>query len=306
MFRKYSVKNLVLAIMITTFFACEPYEEYVKDYNYSAVYFGTQKPLRTLVTRMDANELRFKAGVALGGILENKSDQWVTFELAPDLLTTVAGANGFTLLPADWYSFDITENKISIPNGKFMGDFTITIDKSKFTADPTSLIKKYALPFRIIESSADSVLRGDAVIKAKDYTIIVVKYINEFSGTYYVRGEQVELDSSGNEIASSNKTYYAADWSKNSTRIFTTTSENSCEMTGVGDQTTDKLKITFGANNSVSLSTVVVPVTDMNCTYADGVYRLKYKYIKGSKTYSVDEYIKQRNDPEKDLRFEEW
>jgi hypothetical protein len=301
-----SVKLVLMAFLLLSFTACEPYEDYISDYDFSAVYFGTQKPLRTLVTRENESQLEFKLGVVLAGLRENKTDQWATFEVDTTLLDSVAGASGFTLLPEDWYSFDITENKIIIPKGKFLGDFTISIDKAKFTADPLSLTKEYALPVRLLETSADSILEGDDVIAARNYTILVVKYINEHSGTYYVRGSQVELDGGGNPMDSTLTEYYHVDWIRNKTRVAITTGLNQCEMTGMGSQTSDKMKLDIAAGHVVTLTSSVLPVTDLGCTYVDGVYNFKYQYIKGGKTYQVDEFLKQRNDPENDLRFEEW
>lgn len=297
-----------MALVLLSLVACEPYEPYINDFDYSAVYFGSQTPVRTLVTREDSEVLNFKLGVVLAGLRENKTGHWATFEVDTTLLDSVAGATAFTLLPEDWYSFSITENKIIIPKGEFLGDFTISIDKAKFTADPLSLTKKYALPVRIVEASADSVLRGseDGVTVPKDYTIIVIKYINEYSGTYYVRGKQEELDVNGNVVAGSLIEYHHIDWVKNTTRAFTTTTLNQCEMTGMGNQTSDKMKVNITAGNVVTLTSSVLPVTDLGCTYTDGIYRFKYQYVKAGKTYLVDEYLKQRNDPENDLRFEKW
>jgi hypothetical protein len=303
------ITRLILTLsVIMSFSACERYEDYIKDYDYSAVYFGSQKPLRTLVTRENKEFLDFKIGVVLSGLLENNSDQWVTFEIDTTLFQTVTGASNFKLLPENWYSFSISENKIIIPKGEFLGDFTVSIKKTEFTADPLSLGNKYALPLKIIDSSADSILRGSDVVKGKDYTILVVKYISEFSGTYYVRGEQAELDAQGNVIESTKVKYWNDDWSKNKTRSFVTKSLNECEMTGMGTQESDKVKVTFGANHEVTLTSINLPVTEQSCSFdaESGTYRLQYKYQKASKTYQVDEYLKHRNDPEADLRFEEW
>ncbi len=306
MLKNYFIRFSLFVVFVSVFTACEPYEDYIKDYDYSAVYFGSQRPLRTLVVRPEKAQLEFKLGVVLAGLRENRKDQWVIIEPAPDLLSTVDGASSLTLLPEDWYDYELSENRIIIPKGKFLGDFTITINKDMFTADPLSLNKTYALPFRIVSTSVDSVLRGSEVVAPKDYTIVVVKYINSFSGAYYVRGEQVELDDNGNEIESSRKKYFHIDWSQNAIRSFTTTSPTGCEIVGMGDQTTERMIVDFGSNNSVTLSSSNLPVTDLGCTYDQGVYRLNYQYVKGGKSFKVDEYLKQRNDPEKDLRFEEW
>lgn len=301
-----SIKTILTACLLIALTACEPYEDYIGDFDYSAVYFGAQKPMRTLVSRENESQLEFKLGVVLAGLRENKTGHWATFEVDTTLLDSVAGASGFTLLPEDWYSFSLTENKIIIPKGQFLGDFTISIDKAKFTADPLSLTKKYALPVRLLETSADSILKGTDVIAGKHYTILVLKYISEYSGTYFVRGKQEEIDGSGNPVSGSLKEYYHVDWIKNKTRTFTTTSLNQCEMTGMGNEVSDKMKVNIAAGNVVTLSSSVLPVTDLGCTYADGIYHFKYQYVKAGKTYQVDEYLKQRNDPENDLRFEEW
>lgn len=304
---KYSrISYLMIACLVL--FACERYEEYRLDYEYSAVYFGSQKPLRTLVTRNNQSTLDFKLGVVLAGMLENKADQWATFEIAPSLLQTIEGASSFSLLPEDWYDFSITDNKITIPKGKFLGDFTIQIDKAKFTADPLSLGTTYALPVRILESSADSILVGDDVTPGKDYTVLVVKYISEYSGTYYVRGEQIELNAQDNEVEGSKIIYSHTDWSRNKTRVFTTLSPSECEMTGIGAEESEKMKVIFGADRSVTLSSSNLNINDLGCTYDSEreEYHLRYSYIKSGKTFQVDEYLKQRNDPENELRFEEW
>lgn len=289
-------------------FACERYEEYRLDYEYSAVYFGSQKPLRTLVTRNNQSTLDFKLGVVLAGMLENKADQWATFEIDPSLLQTVDGASSFSLLPEEWYNFSITDNKIIIPKGKFLGDFTIKIDKSKFTADPLSLGNTYALPVRIVDSSADSILVGDNITPGKDYTVLVVKYISEYSGTYYVRGEQTELNTQGNEIEESKIIYSHADWSRNKTRAFTTMSPSECVMNGIGSEDSEKMKVIIGEDHAITLSSLDLNVTDLGSSYDSEreEYHLRYSYVKSGKIFRVDEYLKQRNDPEKELRFQEW
>lgn len=311
---KNIVTKIILFIaMVATLASCDPYEDYITDYKYSAVYFGTQKPLRTLVTRETSDKINFKLGVALAGLRENKEDQWVTFEIAPELLTTVEGANVFTLMPSDWYSFDISENKITIPKGKFLGDFTISVDKALFASDPLALTKKYAIPVRIVATSADSILRGDGIVKGKDYTILVLKYINENSGSYYARGIQSEYSTiTQDTVAGTTKKYFASDWSKNKTRGVITLSLNECDMAGMGFDATEKLKVKFGADKAVTLSTssanATIIVSDLGSSYnsASKEYHLVYTYVKSSKTYKIDEYLKLRNDPENDLRFEEW
>ena len=87
--------KLTFTILISSLlFSCKKYEDYTNDYDFSAVYFGTQKPLRTIVAYDD---MQFKLGVVLAGKRENRIDETVNFTIDPGLLTTVPGANSFTL-----------------------------------------------------------------------------------------------------------------------------------------------------------------------------------------------------------------
>ena len=44
--------NIITAFtLFFGFVGCEEYEDYIKDYDYSAVYFAAQQPVRTLVSR---------------------------------------------------------------------------------------------------------------------------------------------------------------------------------------------------------------------------------------------------------------
>ena len=51
---RFLITVILLVLAIT---GCEKYDDYIKDYKYSAVYFATQKPLRTVVAY---DEMEFK------------------------------------------------------------------------------------------------------------------------------------------------------------------------------------------------------------------------------------------------------
>ena len=284
------------------------YENYIEDYDYTGVYFGTQKPLRTIVAR-ESNTMQIKFGVALGGVRENSKDHWVKFRLDPGLLQTVPGASAYTMLPDAYYSMILPfgDSTFIIPSGKTIGDLVLSINKSEFTSDPFATTKYYALPIRIYETSADSILKGNEIVSAKDYTIIVIKYIDEKSGTYYVKG--VETDNTTNIST----TYSFSDLIKNKTRDLSTLSLDRIEMGGLGTRNASslfKLLITLNVDKSVSISTAIggVTVVDMGSSYdvVNKIFNLKYSYVFDNKMYTVDEQIIQRQDPELDLRFEEW
>lgn len=304
------MKRLTLFIISLTLLGfiagCNKYDNYAKDFTFTGVYFGTQKPLRTIVAR---DTMQIKFGVALGGVRENTKNRMVKFRLEPGLLQTVPGANAFTLLPKAYYSMVLPngDSTFIISSGKTIGDLILKINKDVFTADPLAIAKTYALPIRIYESSGDSILKGNDETAAKDYTIIVIKYISKESGTYYVKGS--ETDNATGLIT----TYSFSDLIKNKTRDLTTLSLTSLDMGGIGTKNPSalyKLLILLNTDGSVSLSAATggVILTDMGSSYdaSNKIFVLKYSYVDAGKTYTVDEQIIQRQDPELDLRFEEW
>ena len=300
-------KLFIITIVFIFFISgCSKYDDYVKDFDFTSVYFGSQKPLRTVVAR---EPMQIKFGVAFGGARENKTNQWVKFRLDKSLLNTVEGADTFKLMPESYYSMELPtgDSTFIIPAGKIIGDLVLTLNRDAFTADPLALGNTYAIPLRIYETSADSILSGNEVTASKDYTIIVIKYIGKESGTYYVKGS--ETDDATGLIT----TYSIGDLIKNKTRDLTTKSLTSYEMGGIGTKATStlfKLNISLTSNGAVELSTATggASVTDLGSSYdaPNKTFSLKYSYIDASKTYSVNEQLILRHDPELDLRFTEW
>lgn len=192
-------KLFFLLTVILSLTSCQKYEDFIEDFDYSTTYFAYQKPVRTVFS----DDLSIEIGVVLGGKRENKTDERVTFQIEPEMLQDVdyVGSNQFKLLPEDYYSLS-DNNTIIIPKGKFLGTVRLTLNKEKFLMDPLAVESTYALPIRITESSTDQILKGDieAGIAAKDYTIVVIKYISEYHGVYYHRGQRTSYDNLGNMI----------------------------------------------------------------------------------------------------------
>jgi hypothetical protein len=147
------------------------------DYPYSAVYFPHASIDRTVIA---GEYMEIGVGIFLGGRIENPSEEWATYELDPDILS----GTGYTLLPDEYYSLD-SEGTITIPRGKFQGFARVTVDQELFCADPLALTSTYALGFRLLDTSVDSILAG------MESTIISFRYINTYDGNYYHRGRAV-------------------------------------------------------------------------------------------------------------------
>jgi hypothetical protein len=297
------------------------YEEFAKDFDYSAVYFGAQRPLRTLVIRADQDELTFKIGVALAG-KRNPKGYKVQYRYAPELLNEIPGAEKFTLLPENLYTID---NKgdftFIIPAGKIIGDCPIRIKKQEFVNLPGSFENTYALPFKLVDTDADMILDD------KNWTIIVIKWISEYSGFYYCKGWQQEWDPVAKVViptSTLNQQYTHIDWEKNKLRLINTISTTRFELQGMGAAgntngtapAVDQMIIELEDGNVklVRKSATTNAIEDLGSSYdpENKAFTLNYRYTKvhaaptGTRTYQVYEVLKLRQDIEKELRFEAW
>ena len=202
------MKNIFILLGVAAIsFSCENQDIKFEDYKNNAVYFPYQTPLRTLILGDEVIgdntidlEHAFSVGVAIGGMFENLSDREVMIELAPELIDSVVSENGDTLeiLPSAYY--DATFDKITIPKGGFFGKLRVNLNDAFFN-DPKTTGLHYVLPLRIIDTDADSILSGLALVPDPDprvvenweippqnYTLFGIKYINPFHGVYLLRG----------------------------------------------------------------------------------------------------------------------
>lgn len=293
--KKISLALLSLGLL---FASCEPYEDFATDFDYTTTYFATQKPLRTIVSY---DEMEFKVGVSLGGKRENSKDEYVNFEIDENLLTTVDGASGFTLLPDSYYELS-DDSQMVISKGEFIGDVTVTLNRDLFTNDPLATQNTYALPIKLTDSSLDSIL------DTKDHTVLVVKYISQYSGVYYHKGTQKELDGSGGVVEE--VVYDDTELINNQTWELTTVDRNSVRTPGVGTLTNQTFVINIDeSDNTVAIDNPSAGVTNLvgsGVVNEDRSISLNYSYTNGGKNYEVEDILVLRQAVEFDLRFEEW
>ena len=311
---KQRLNNLAIVLLIILMMSagCDPYEDYIEDFDFSIAYFSTQKPLRTIVA-YDA--MSFKVGVALGGKRTNETSEVIGFELDPSLLDNpeVVGNNQFELLPDNYYSIDGEE--MVVPVGEFIGDVTVNLNTELFTTDSLSSQNHYAIPLRITSSTTDSVAigsfdeSGNSIVTAKDYTVVVVKYISPLQGTYYKQGVQKELDAEGVEL--NEVVYNDPDLVKNPTWELLTVNRYSVSTSGVGSFDDGSLVLSLDrATNQASITTESAAITELSGKGSydpeQGVFQLDYTFQRQGRSYAVSERLTIRQAPEKDLRFEEW
>ena len=291
----------IFIISFLLFIGCEKYDDYLVDYKFSAVYFATQKPLRTIVSY---EEMKFKVGVALGGKRTNDNNEYAEFTIDPSLLNdeNLTDGNDFELMPSTYYSLS-NDNRMDIPAGKFIGDITVSLNKEAFTSDQASTKNFYAIPLRITKTSTDTIL------EQKDYTIVVVKYISQYHGTYYHKGVQIEVDSSGTILGQT--VYSDKDLIKNETWNVETEDALTVTTPAAGTFGNGKLILNVDKNSSnvtIASGNQNIEITDNSGVYNpdDRAFYLKYDFIRDQKMYQVSDTLILRQPPEKDLYFEEW
>jgi hypothetical protein len=263
--------------------ACENQSWEFPDYDYSAVYFAYQSPVRTIELGTDYsfdnsldNEHKCLIYATLGGVYENKKN--ITINVAVDnslcenLKFESAAGDDVIAMPASHYA--LPENmQIVIPSGKFMGGLEVQLTDSFFN-DSLSIKKTYVIPLVITSViNADSILRGKTEIDTadrriagewsvvpKDYVLFAVKYINKWHASYLRRGIDVVKGNNGNTALDATYVYHAKYVEQDEVCKAVTISMNKASIqlkTKADDGITDlpfTLILTFDENNNCTLS----------------------------------------------------
>lgn len=296
----YKIFSIIL--FASLFYSCEKYDDYVEDFDYSIVYFGTQKPLRTIVAY---DEMQIQVGVALGGRRENNQDEWIDFEIDTTMLQGTAA--GFSPMPVQYYSLS-NPTRMEIKKGSFLGTVDIVFNRNEFTSDVLAHQNTYAIPLRITNTSPGI----DSVLVDHDSTIVVVKYISPIHGYYYNRRVLTQLDG----VGAVDTTYVLSDKDliKNDVWSFTTQGLYSVRVEGNLPSSTNKIVMDLAlspTDNTVALA----PASGGTATITNGSgeynpdkdeFYLSYEYTHNSIDYRSADTLILRQKPEKDLRFEEW
>lgn len=209
--------------MLLSIMACENEDSIVEDFGSTSVFFPFQTPARTLVLgdydlgfNDNDNNGRFEIGVVMSGVFENKTDRRVFFELAPELIDTIAlGIDSINVqvLPASYYTIE-QQSPVTIPSGSVSGRIPVQLEDAFFD-DPLSFAgvneTHYVIPLRITDfEELDSLLTGVPIVdnpirinpddwnpQPKDYTLFGIKFMNEYQGIYLRRGADVMTNGAG-------------------------------------------------------------------------------------------------------------
>lgn len=300
------LRNTIIAALALLMCAC--YASYDNDFEYSTVYFASQKPLRTVI--FDTNPT-IKVGVSIGGKREINPADWATFTIDPTLLI----GTPFKLMPESYYSLS-NASKMTISNTNLaIADVEITFNEA-FANDNNSYGNYYAIPFKITGHNLDSIGISTSGEK-KDYSIVVVKAVSKYHGTYYIKGNMVKLnaDETPGTSASDSTRYEVADLSKNITRDLSSISRYVILRPGFANSVlnpAESVKLTIAPDGSSlliepgSTSAITNTACTLNLLKDQPEFNLQYTFDRAGIKYKVNELLIRRQNPEYDLRFEEW
>jgi len=204
-------KNILAIVLLQAALAattsCQNDDIEFGDFDYQAVYFASQSPVRTITLGEDVystdldNEHRFQIYARLGGAESNKKDRTISIAVDETLVNGLLYDDGTPVkaLPRSYYT--LGSNTITIAKGQMTGcvDIQLTDD---FFADPLATQLTYVLPVRMV-SASDSILSGEAksgvtspnIVDAGDwdtqpmnYTLYGLKYKNKYHGCWLSKG----------------------------------------------------------------------------------------------------------------------
>ena len=207
-------KILLISILIATltgvFSSCENSDWEFPDYEYSAVYFAYQSPIRTLTlgedifdTSMD-NNYQSQIMATVGGVYNNNSDIEIGIKVENSLCNDLMFEDGREVIPMPANYYSLSADKIVIKKGEILGGVTVQYTDAFFN-DPLALEANYVIPVVMTSVvNADSILSGiplvdnprrgvsdDWDVAPKDYILYAVKYINKYDANYLRRGKDV-------------------------------------------------------------------------------------------------------------------
>jgi hypothetical protein len=285
-------KNCLLILLVMSIvMSCDPYDDYIVDtIGYKTIYFPYQELQRSAVS---GEGLEISVGVNLGGVRENKSDEEVTFEIDETLLD----GTSYTLLPSDYYTLG-NDSKITVPTGKYLGLLPIKFDSLKMANDELLKGFNYAIPFKIVSTSVDSILEG------KGHTIIPIKLMNTYEGSFYQVGNLKEFFTASKVLDTAYVYGDHLDGPSTPIRELSSIMMDTVQINGVANRTGDNYSMKLKVNpidNSVTI--IADPSSDYQVEEngfslwdpVKRIFTLKYKYSNAGKDFEVEEKLTFRN-----------
>jgi len=271
--------------------ACSNQDIGFDDFEFQAVYFPYQTPVRTLMLGDEVvgdntidREHAFSIGAAIGGMYVNEMDREVTVEYAPELAQDILDENTgdtLALMPPEYYT--LTSDRITIPEGSFFGKMRVEL-KDAFFEDPDAIRLKYVIPLVITDALGDSILSGKGKatidtldrrvgghwdIEPKDYTLFAVNYINPLHGVYLLRGQSINTTAVPNDTV-----FYSERFLDDN------------DMVALGTQSMDQVRMpTVGGVNKGGIYSMMLTFDEDAQTVAVSQYDASSVLVSGTGTY---------------------
>lgn len=185
--KKLILFSLFLAVIMT---AC--YDDYTSDFEYTAAYFPYQYPARTVIIDPEIDNFEIKIGATIGGRYSYEGySETINFAVADTLVTnhTEYADMGIKVMPASWYTLS-SSSEILISNSN-AGSVSVTVRKDSLVSHADASANTYVIPLVMTNASTDTILAN------KNFTMVAVKYKNQFDGRYYVKGVDNTLAADG-------------------------------------------------------------------------------------------------------------
>lgn len=253
----------LIAFLILSVAAVSCYEDYIYDYDYTAIYFPYQMDVRTFVV---GEGMKIQVGAALGGVRQNDRDRQVIFELKNSLVDVamqnkMRGGSDYIKLyipdplvrtiqpmPTNYYSLT-NPNTMVIKQGEHMGSIYVVADSANFLADPLTVNAVYVIPFSIVDADADTIL------ESKRTNVIGFRYENMLFGKYWHGG--AALVNRPGKADTTLKYYTTIPQAESKVWTLTTAGPNTLYVNGYFDQTTTKKEMMLTlSGNDITVSTV--------------------------------------------------
>ena len=201
----------LMAMVTGLFTSCENSDWEFPDYDYSAVYFAYQSPIRTICLGEDVfdtsldNEYKCQIMATIGGVYKNNANIDISIRVDNSLCDNlVFEENDMDIIPMPSNYYSLSSGKITIEKGSVLGGVIVQLTDVFFN-DPKSLLTTYVIPVVMTGVvNADTILSGtplvdnprrgvssDWDVQPKDYVLYAVKYINQYEANYLRRGKDV-------------------------------------------------------------------------------------------------------------------
>ena len=270
-----------IAILAVCFAMTACYDDFVRDYDYSAVYSAYQYDLRTFIPGEEDLEVSFT--VALSGVIDNDRDRKVHVSIDKNLLTSdlsvldedgetapftaldglkgngkfgdmsrnyvknevsAAGLTALTPLPEAYYTQSPSSDLV-IAKGSHTAKLRLTPTPEMFK-DEKMLKPYYALAFKIEDADADR------IPSKKCFQIMAVKVENSFYGNWYHGGRMIVSKDKDGSVISENKYAFSLPQADNRIYALRTESVQSVLTDKIANQP-GTLRLVFGGNNTVTV-----------------------------------------------------